>query len=731
MRSKLNLAARRLLNLDALILAALFLVALAVRVVGVRGWLPYVVHPDEPKLVDSAVHIIKTGDLNPHLYIWPSLYIYLEALVIRACVTWGTLRGYYNGPASLPDVSHLFSLAPGVYMWARTFTALVGALTAPVLYLVGRRMFNGSRRVGVVAALMLAASPLHVEYSHFALTDVPLALAGLLVLWASYHLSRARPASPNTLWLALLSGLLAGIATATKYNGLYILAVPLIAWLMLQLQRRQPTQFDIPNSKFKIQNSKLLAAIPLGAIVGFLLCEPYLILDWPSFFNGFTFQVGAYEPADNLNQVWHSINEHLTNFASRDAHFLLPAALGAFALLLNPPLRNRFWLLVPFPILYLLAMSRFSLTYVRNLIITMPFLALLGGFLIDLVATQLVTVARTSGLSLPQNRRLWDAARWVVVGIIAAVVAGPPLINSASYALYMQRTDNRTTIWNWMQERMRMGERFAAELHPWHVQDWPDVLAFDVENQGRQFPLTARPPAWYAQHGYDYVVLSTSYKDIQRDPAIWPLYQSLIEVQRLPGEQEGGKGPRITVLSTGRRPIGMPPVMHPIYAQYEEFAALLGYDLAPLTSTDTLLDPAAPPPTGPFKPGEAIGLNLYYRALRDGTPNDPNWQVWIHLVDPQTGGTVAQLDVPPLTAQLRNYPNVQREFHPISKWHQGELVPGVYNFPIPPDLPPGTYRLETGMWVPPNGPGAKITYSGPAPGEQSPDRINLGDIRIE
>ena len=55
---------------------------------------------------------------------------------------------------------------------------------------------------------------------------------------------------------------------------------------------------------------------------------------------------------------------------------------------------------------------------------------------------------------------------------------------------------------------MREGDRFAAELHPWQVQDWPDVLPFDVERPEAQQDLTLRPPQWYADHGYKYVVLN-------------------------------------------------------------------------------------------------------------------------------------------------------------------------------------------------------------------------------
>ena len=142
MPPRLIAAGRRLRSADVLIVLGLFLFALVIRIVGIRGWLPYVGHPDEPKVIDSAIHIVKSGDLNPNLYIWPSLYIYLEAIVVRLHTWWGTLRGYYDGAGSLPDITHIFSLAPGVYMWARTLTAVIGAATISVLYVVGKQMFD-------------------------------------------------------------------------------------------------------------------------------------------------------------------------------------------------------------------------------------------------------------------------------------------------------------------------------------------------------------------------------------------------------------------------------------------------------------------------------------------------------------------------------------------------------------------------------------------------------------
>ncbi len=105
-------------------------------------------------------------------------------------------------------------------------------------------MFDSNRRIGVIAALLVAVSPLHLQESQFAITDVPLGFMGLMVLWASNWLSRTRYLESQgekwdpLLWRSILAGLLVGVATGTKYNGAYLLVVPLIAWLIVWRKSR-------------------------------------------------------------------------------------------------------------------------------------------------------------------------------------------------------------------------------------------------------------------------------------------------------------------------------------------------------------------------------------------------------------------------------------------------------------------------------------------------------------
>lgn len=72
---------------------------------------------------------------------------------------------------------------------ARILAALVGAATVPVIYWVGKRLW--STRVGLVAAIMLAGSHVHVHYSRLGMTNIwdpllaLLAVGGAAVAWHS------------------------------------------------------------------------------------------------------------------------------------------------------------------------------------------------------------------------------------------------------------------------------------------------------------------------------------------------------------------------------------------------------------------------------------------------------------------------------------------------------------------------------------------------------------------
>lgn len=98
----------------------------------------------------------------------------------------------------------------------RAFSVLVGLLTVPLLYGLTRDLFD--RRVGLLAALLLALSPLHIAYSQEARMYV---LAALIVCGASWVLARIAAQREVTRGWFLGYALLLALAFYTHYITLF------------------------------------------------------------------------------------------------------------------------------------------------------------------------------------------------------------------------------------------------------------------------------------------------------------------------------------------------------------------------------------------------------------------------------------------------------------------------------------------------------------------------------
>ncbi|MDA1305977.1 MAG: phospholipid carrier-dependent glycosyltransferase, partial [Acidobacteria bacterium] len=124
--------------------------------------IPYALGIDEPEIMERAVRMMNTGDLHPHFFDYPGLYIYLQFLV--ACVRFvvGSIGGLWSNLNQAPPAEF--------YLWARAVTAAFGTATILLVYLAGRRI---SPLTGLLAAALFAVQSLHVRESHFVLTDVP------------------------------------------------------------------------------------------------------------------------------------------------------------------------------------------------------------------------------------------------------------------------------------------------------------------------------------------------------------------------------------------------------------------------------------------------------------------------------------------------------------------------------------------------------------------------------
>src|SRR5690242_9302962 len=195
--------------------AALLVVAFGLRVWGVKQGLPYAYNADEnAHFVPKAIQLFGHG-WNPHYFVNPPAYTYLLHLVFAV---------WYGGREG---VSNTFAVDQGeVFIIARVVSAIVGTLAVWALYLAGARFFD--RRVGLLAAALLAVAFLPVFYSHLALNDVPTLAPICLSLWGTAGILRG-----GGLGSYALAGVGLGLACATKYTGGIVL-LPLLAAALAQ-----------------------------------------------------------------------------------------------------------------------------------------------------------------------------------------------------------------------------------------------------------------------------------------------------------------------------------------------------------------------------------------------------------------------------------------------------------------------------------------------------------------
>ena len=187
-------------------LLAILILALVLRVWHLQYGLPQILHPDEPTLLQPALRIADPAhfDPDPKFFNYPSLQIYVLSLCffVEGILSQG---GSPSRPA-LPDVL-------GAAHVGRWLTTLFGVATVAVVYLLVSR--HSSRRKGLVAALLLAVTPLHALDSHYTNVDIPMTF--WLLLACLLALDAARDGK-TTRFLFAAAAL--GFAGATKYTAL-------------------------------------------------------------------------------------------------------------------------------------------------------------------------------------------------------------------------------------------------------------------------------------------------------------------------------------------------------------------------------------------------------------------------------------------------------------------------------------------------------------------------------
>jgi hypothetical protein len=216
--------------------------------------------------------------------------------------------------------------------FARCLNMVFFALCTTVIFILARAFY--SLFAARAAALLFASSCGFIPYQVFLTTD----LAVVSMMLASFVFAVKILRNPN-MANSVAAGLLAGLACATKYNGLAVAAALPLAHIIAGL-----------NGNLILKALRRKSAWVCGFCVplGFILGNPYALIDWPKFKSDFLYNYtvtpvyAGFSNETGYLKFFHSFNEI---FGLPGAWLLLLCFISGFFWLLFNYKKTSAWML--------------------------------------------------------------------------------------------------------------------------------------------------------------------------------------------------------------------------------------------------------------------------------------------------------------------------------------------------------------------------------------------------
>jgi hypothetical protein len=465
------------------IVAALILLAVVVRLAGLSWGLPYVYHVDEARFAQLSAGIVK-GDLNPHFFFIPNLYMYMVAGAWEGAFLAGKVLGTFHTRADF--LGRLDTDPTLLYLLGRLVTVLTALLTVFFLYVLGKRMYNP--RVGWLAALFLILSLEHTRASHDMYPDATMLLfmvLSFLFIWAVYREGKTRD--------YLLAGLFAGLAFATKYGGHVLFISLALAHLFRGLEQKRPLR--------EIILSLPLVGSGLAFVLAFLAVDPYVLFDFATFKAHFNWQsahlfsLGHYGTAPSVSVPLFYLRYGFLENLGLVIQFL---ALGGLILGFVKS-RRREWILFATPLVLQITVSTWKTYATRYMLPSAPFFILIAAFFTD----WLLSRPRPGGAPGAALKEGWASGRraWMGAALVTLAVL-PSAVRIFKFDVNLIRPDTRTVAKDWIEANLPPGTKIALEQYGPPIS--PSVYhAFSVRPSLSQVNLE-----WLSRRRIEYAVIS-------------------------------------------------------------------------------------------------------------------------------------------------------------------------------------------------------------------------------
>jgi len=541
----------------------------------------------------------------------------------------------------------------------RFFSLLFGLLTIPLIYALGRRLLGTAS--GLLAALLLAISPLYLWYSQEARMYT---LVTLLCLATSYLLLRGLEEGSKG---ALIWGLYAFLNVLAVYSHFYAFFVLVFQALFLLVWYVVTRKGDTLLAGLLAQGSVVLACLPWS---GFVLRRYAADV---SYWRGEL----AFTEVVRKTLILFSTGHTILESRAQPIAFAY-AAMIIFALALiafwgrgtagkwGSPWRLLFLLLylsIPVVLLFLISYQRPKF-HPRYLMLASPafFLIIAGGI---------------GGLwEKGRVDKGWQGALWVACATISLCF----ILATSAYSDFNAYFDVKFT-----KDDFRSAARYIES----HIQDNEVVILtsghlFPVftyyYDQDNWYPIPDEPTL-STERVLNYSVADDLNRILAGKEGVWLLLwqDEVVDpngfLTMMLGEEgelqpfEGGFwGLKLHhyALPQEIHFSSQPQIEHPISVNFGDKIEFLGYSVAEETDR------------------RGVGVTLYWQGLRELTED---YKVSLRLCD-EEGHYWGRVDARPASY-----------WYPTMRWPPGEKLFGKHTIETLPGTPPGEYRLELGVYT--------------------------------
>lgn len=439
-------------------LLVILLLAAGIRLWGLFHDLPFSYFGDELHFMKRSM-ALGTGDLNPHWFHKPALFMYVWLFVYGLYFLAGMAVGRFESTA---EFGAHFLTDPGPFLLLGRLVVLgCGIATVWIVYLLGRRAF-GSERAGLASALAVAVLAPMVDSSQHMKTDVP---AGMMIATAVLLYLRTRD---DLRWRPLiLAALLAGAAMGTHYYG--IVLVP----TFLAMELRNGFTHRLGWGTVVLRGGTIAALF----VAGFFLTSPYNFLD-PTWLR---------QNTEHLKKTFFPEPDQVLFEADSKIEYEpgSPEALGGAALDFLHVLTYPRGLSLPLAVLSLLGLGTALARRESRWYAALVGLPILVFFLAAITVAAYHVQPRHLNAVYPLLATLvWPGAlllarrKALALGLVALACV-PTAVEASQRNLKLNRLDSRLVAYRWIVANLPRDERILLD-------DYGPLLQPDVRSVARQ-----------------------------------------------------------------------------------------------------------------------------------------------------------------------------------------------------------------------------------------------------